>query len=36
MSPLRPAEGSIAIDTTDLTFEEQVAKIVELVERLGA
>jgi cytidylate kinase len=34
VSPLRPAEGSIAIDTTDLSFEEQVSKIVEMVERL--
>lgn len=36
VSPLRPAEGSIAIDTTDLSFEDQVSKIVALVERLRA
>jgi cytidylate kinase len=34
VSPLRPAEGSVAIDTTDLSFEEQVSKIVALVKRL--
>jgi cytidylate kinase len=33
LSPLRPAEDAVEIDTTGLTFEEQVAKIVALVER---
>jgi cytidylate kinase len=35
LSPLRPAEGSVEIDTTALTFEEQVAKIVELASGLS-
>ncbi|MGE0159231.1 MAG: (d)CMP kinase [Gemmatimonadales bacterium] len=33
LSPLRKAEGSVEIDTTRLTFEEQVARIVELVRQ---
>ena len=33
LSPLRPAEDAVEIDTTRLTFDEQVARIVELVER---
>jgi cytidylate kinase len=31
LSPLRRPQGSVEIDTTRLTFEEQVARIVELV-----
>jgi len=30
-SPLRPAEGSVELDTTELTIDEVVARIVELV-----
>jgi cytidylate kinase len=30
-SPLRPAEGSVELDTTDLTVDEVVARIVALV-----
>jgi len=33
LSPLRPAMDAVEIDTTRLTFDEQVARIVELVER---
>jgi cytidylate kinase len=36
LSPLRPAEDAVEIDTTGLTFAEQVARIVALVERQGA
>jgi CMP/dCMP kinase len=32
-SPLRPAEGAVELDTTGLTINEVVARIVELVER---
>jgi cytidylate kinase len=35
LSPLRPAEGSVEIDTTALAFEDQVARIVEMAERLA-
>jgi len=35
LSPLRPAGDAIEIDTTGLAFDEQVAKIVGLVERRG-
>jgi cytidylate kinase len=31
LSPLRPAEDAVEIDTTGLTFDEQVARIVDLV-----
>jgi CMP/dCMP kinase len=31
-SPLRPAEGSVELDTTGLTVDEVVARIVDLVE----
>ncbi|XOV91403.1 MAG: (d)CMP kinase [Bacteroidota bacterium] len=33
-SPLRKAEEAIEIDTTDLTFDDQVNKIVELAEQI--
>jgi len=33
ISPLRPADGSVEIDTTGLSFEEQVERIVDLVRR---
>jgi cytidylate kinase len=36
LSPLRPAAGSVEIDTTALTFEEQVTRIVELARGLDA
>jgi cytidylate kinase len=36
LSPLRPAEDAVEIDTTGLSFEEQVARIVALTERRGA
>jgi cytidylate kinase len=36
LSPLRPAEDAIEIDTTGLAFDEQVAKIVDLVEQRRA
>lgn len=32
-SPLKKAEDAITIDTTHLTFEDQVAKIVELIKQ---
>jgi cytidylate kinase len=32
LSPLRPADDAVEIDTTGLSFDEQVARIVELVE----
>ena len=32
VAPLSVAENAVVIDTTDLSFEEQVAKIVELAE----
>ncbi len=35
LSPLRPAEGAVRIDTTGLTFEDQVSKIVALAEKLS-
>jgi cytidylate kinase len=34
ISPLRMPDGSIEIDTTRLTFEEQVGRVVDLVRRL--
>jgi cytidylate kinase len=34
LSPLKKAEGAVEIDTTDLAFQEQVARIVELVRGL--
>ena len=34
ISPLRVPEGAVEIDTTRLTFEEQVARVVDLVRRL--
>lgn len=34
LSPLRKAEDAVEIDTTELTFEEQVDQIVALVRRL--
>jgi cytidylate kinase len=34
ISPLRMPEGAVEIDTTELTFDEQVATIVDLVRRL--
>jgi cytidylate kinase len=33
-SPLRKAEGAIEIDTSNLTFDEQVNKILVLVREL--
>lgn len=33
-SPLRKAEGAVSIDTSELNFNEQVNKIVELAENL--
>jgi cytidylate kinase len=35
ISPLRPADGSVEIDTTRLGFEEQVSRIVDLVRELS-
>lgn len=32
-SPLRPAEGAIRVDTTNLSLEDQVARVLELVRR---
>ena len=34
-SPLKQAEDAVVVDTTDLTFEEQVDKIVSLIEDTG-
>jgi cytidylate kinase len=34
ISPLRRPEGAMEIDTTTLSFEEQVSTIVERVRRL--
>jgi cytidylate kinase len=34
LSPLKKAEGAVEIDTTDLAFEEQVSRIVDLVRGL--
>lgn len=37
VAPLRPAEDSVLVDTSSMTFEESVAKLVELVrQRQGA
>lgn len=36
LSPLRPAEEAVMVDTTSLTFEEQVEKIVGLVRAVDA
>jgi cytidylate kinase len=33
-SPLKKAEDAMVVDTTSLSFEEQVAQIVEAVRRL--
>ena len=33
VSPLKPAEGAVRLDTTNLTFEEQVGRIVELARK---
>jgi cytidylate kinase len=35
VAPLRPADDAIQLDTSDLSFEEQVARIVELVGEPG-
>jgi cytidylate kinase len=35
LSPLRRPEGAVEIDTTGMTFEEQVDKVVELVRRVA-
>jgi cytidylate kinase len=35
-SPLRRAEGSLLIDTSDLTFDEQVRRIVEAAQKVHA
>ena len=32
-SPLRPAEGAIRVDTTNLALEDQVERVLELVRR---
>ena len=32
-SPLRPAQGAVEVDTSDLAFDEVVARIVALVNR---
>ncbi|RLC70906.1 MAG: cytidylate kinase, partial [Chloroflexi bacterium] len=31
-APLRPAKDAVIIDTTDLTVEEVLARVMELVE----
>jgi cytidylate kinase len=36
VSPLRRPDGAVEIDTTGLTFEEQVARVVALVREAGA
>jgi cytidylate kinase len=33
-SPLKPASGAVVLDTTGLTLEEVVTKIVELVREV--
>jgi len=35
VSPLRVPAGALVVDTSDLTFEEQIARILELVEGAG-
>lgn len=36
MDPLRPAEDSITLDTTDLTIEQVIEAIIKLAQRRGA
>ena len=32
IAPLKPAEGSVTVDTTELDFEQSVAAIISVIE----
>ncbi|HXO11650.1 MAG TPA: (d)CMP kinase, partial [Mycobacterium sp.] len=35
-SPLRPAEGALVLDTTELTLDEVVQRVIDLVRSVRA